>query len=453
MRKIIALLFSLILLLSNFYIPVSADSASIYKGRDDFIWGMNLHSPAYPSYKEATLEEQIHLSAELGVKLLRVNISVDNLEWSDKFVELCGAYGIKVMAVVNLRNESTDYITFLYQALATRYDGKDGRGKIDFFQLDNEIDLYILPKMWGSMGVNGTKTTEYRVKDLEEFRDKFKAAIAGIKASGSDAETVINFSYHHYGFLTYMVEQGVDFDILGLDWYDSQGKTIIDDIPSTNNDVIYPGILPDLAEKFDKDILICESNCMQSDENRFDNSKIDDWQVLLDLMAEAYSFDRCIGFVIYELLDEPTHSNIREATLGLIECDTNGNIGNKKTIYNKIQSGLGGGTLKKITESELDFSAYEAIGNNNDDSTENTEMPEISVSVIENTDTLLEATVETEDKTENSVEPEIITKRINETKTDYAIPWYLVIIFSAVMMLIAGGICFLVVFLDKKRNK
>ena len=47
--------------------------------------------------------------------------------------------------------------------------------------------------------------------------------IGAIRAVNTDSKTVISISYLHYGFLTALKNKGLQWDIIGLDWYADMG--------------------------------------------------------------------------------------------------------------------------------------------------------------------------------------------------------------------------------------
>ena len=72
--------------------------------REDFLWGVNMHSSYYsPSYKVSTIEERINYAAKMGCKLMRLNANSPEDEL-DNVVRLCNSKGMKVMAVVDIKD-------------------------------------------------------------------------------------------------------------------------------------------------------------------------------------------------------------------------------------------------------------------------------------------------------------------------------------------------------------
>ena len=426
-----------------------AESAP-YTTRSDFAWGVNGHHYAYQGYPEEYLEEQIHLAAELGCKIYRTGGDLQNLAWTDKMVSLCNAYGMQVMMCIPLTLDDHEYTTLYFNTLAERYNGKDGRGKVDYFQISNEHENELLGNKWGGMQVDGTKISDYYLEDLEKWGEGFKAAIKGIRSADTDAKSVINIAYTHYGCLEYYVQNGVDFDVIGLDWYSNMKPSI-------------KGILDDLCEKFDKDIIICESNIYnEPDDLDFDNSSYEQWQPLLNYMEEAYAYPEVKGYIVYELLDEP-YLGAMEALLGLVQNGINGEIGEKKAIYYEIQKRFGGGTRKMLTEKDLDLTPYEKLTAQDPEpeptvtataetttttaATRSTASPSVTAQPTETTAATVAA--ETTAPSPGEVSRGEIVEQTNVLKEIRQFPWLWAVVGSVVIL---GGAAIAVVLLLRKKG-
>ena len=243
MKRILPILMSLLLLFVFCgSMPVSAESSMpslddrpVLTYRSDFLWGQNIHNNrrGYDSPDEYS-EEAIHYAAKMGCKIMRYQgqTLTDDFTETDRVIGLCNKYGMKVMLMINPNNvdeptqSDLDYITEYVRTFAERYNGKNGRGKVDYFQLWNELEIDMMAAKYGTKGAtDGDSTTNYYnisvegAKDLVEWTKNYKAAIKGLKEADTDAKSVINFSWKAFGCIRYYYENGVDFDIVGWDWY------------------------------------------------------------------------------------------------------------------------------------------------------------------------------------------------------------------------------------------
>ena len=318
--------------------------------RDDFVWGAMLHAPAWGnSFKESNLELQLKQMADMGCKLIRVDVTVNNLPHLDKTVKLCNAYGIKVMLIGYFPNRTADpNISVDYKAtedrfrmLATRYDGKHGCGKADYIQIDNELDNLAIN--YAPKSSEYKEIEDYSLEALEKISLQVESAINGVKSAETDIKTIINIAGSHYGILKYFEKKGIDWDIQGHDWYDNMFG-----YGGNPNETYASG--DELYNLFKKPIIICETNMFMNTyngnaeyPNYYDASW---WDPLVQVLSNYYSRDYVIGCAVYEFYDEPRHQTTDEwsgeAHFGMIETDINGNFKRFKPIYYRCQKMFGG---------------------------------------------------------------------------------------------------------------
>ena len=157
-------------------IPASAqDPDAIYTTREDFLWGINHHGNGIgsKSYPDKDLEERIYLIAKSGAKVIRTNAEIEgSLTTQDQLVELCNKYGLKIIMVFGPRKDmGLDYIEMCCKALAERYNGKDGRGFVDYIQVWNETDAELIQAKHGSGGPAGNTNSAYYTIPVENALD------------------------------------------------------------------------------------------------------------------------------------------------------------------------------------------------------------------------------------------------------------------------------------------
>lgn len=149
---------------------------------------------------------------------------------------------------------------------------------------------------------------------VDEWYEKFNAALTTIRSVNKDAKTVVSFSYVHYGFLLALLERGLEWDIVGPDWYQDMGS--------------FQKLMDPLKKAFPHhEFLICEANVQSNKDNT--HSPLSDWNWLLAGMHYCYNEERIIGFIYYELLDElyfldDQNIEAREAHFGFVSCSRTG---------------------------------------------------------------------------------------------------------------------------------
>ena len=486
-------------MLSSFTIfPSAAENSTnneVLDYRSDFLWGQNMHTnnrgtDAPDKYSE----EALHLAAKLGVKMIRyqANYVHQNFTEADQIIGLCNKYGIKVMLCIFPNNvdepnqEDLDLITQTTKTYAERYNGKNGRAKVDYFQLWNELEIDLQAAKYGTGATTGQSIDNYYTTsvagkdDLIEWTKLMKAATKGIREADTDAKIVINFSWVAFGCIRYYIKEGVDFDYVGWDWY---AQSFDPDIAEKNfYAAMYGGIIETGSNKYDvmglrkaipdKDVIICESNTWvqgyaHSGGYSDENMDLESYQPFIRQMKLAYQQDWIKGFCAFKLTDSPSHVVESEKHYGFVSVKPGGEIIAPKPIYYEYQKKIGGtDNIERLLKSSIDLEPYEVFKvktqddtnmNQNlstDSSNSNNDLidssPMFDFSDTENNDTLNEDDL----NQETTIKPKDIYKKTISTIAATEMPWLLIILASVGMLVVfaAGIITFLILY-KKKLNK
>ena len=341
----------------------------VQKYNTDTAFGVNIHGIDNAAYKAENLEEQVALIARLGVKLVRLGHLEVDLEYSDKLMSLLRKYGIKVMTVysgdIKTDPEELEALAETLTMLLTRYNGENGRGYIEYVQIGNETDI----------GLHEAKNKGYgrdpddyftepvledpTIPNLTTAKVFFDTLFAAARKANKNVKTCINFAHYNYGMLRWFKDHGVDFDVVGWDWYYNS---------STANPETTAQLCDELHYYFpDKELIVCETNIdmrLYNDEfrngthDREDPHVWDGLLAILDVLVEKGYFKY---ITVYELLDE-YHGLAQEAFYGIVNTDSAGSLGQPHPIYYDLQKRFGGNeSLRKISVSELDMSGYAAL--------------------------------------------------------------------------------------------
>ena len=439
--------------------------------REDFSIGVNVHSALYPDYPEAYLAEQIHAVARMGSKWIRLNGQLVDDEWTylDTAVGLCNKYGLKIIMVLDIdKSVSLEYITLMCETYARRYNGEEGRGYVDYFQVWNEVDIDLLRAKYGGSAPSGESETHYftipvdSAADLPEYLEYFQAAEKGIHSKDSNSKFMINFSATHCGMISYFLRNGLKIDMVGWDLY--ANRPYDREVSASELTADYDLIQKNIYEPYGVPVMICETNVnphkMDEDDRKKYDFGMEIYQIAIDNLYLAYNRPWIKGAIMYELLDERTKEfGAPESCYGLIKTESGGagilDIKNEKTIYLELQKMLGGNrNLPIIKCNEINLKPYEKLVVNtaddsdlkNEDSTTNVDIPSFNWG--------------TEDsETEKEIEEVVIENVTNPVKNlklkeiVYEFPWLILIISSVVMVLLAGGAVTGFVIIYKKKAK
>lgn len=300
--------------------------------RTDFIWGMNVHARGYEAYPEANIEEHIRLCAELGTKMVRFNVnplSSSEHAYVDKALLLCEKYGMEMMmcldglSMYNTQDEYEEY----HSSLAKRY-----KGRIKYYQLFNEMDVYCMHLSNGEVctGGDGDTIDQYNIERLQEVTPKLLGSIKGFRKSDPDAKLVVNFAWLHTAIIDYFMDNGAKWDIIGWDWYSDMEKA-----SSITNIFDY------LLDRYPSyDIIICECNIWAC--NKYTEEEQSEFMIELINKVYNYNSTKIKGMIFYELLDELAFERLKEyegeAHFGFVKCDSSGVVNEPKKAYYTIQN-------------------------------------------------------------------------------------------------------------------
>lgn len=485
MKRALSFLTAFLVLLNSFSLisfadEISLDTNEVLNYRTDFLWGQNTHGnergiDADPEY----VEEKIYYAAKQGIKLLRYqgNYIDGDFTTTDYVVGLCNKYGIKVMLCLwphfgldEPTQEDLDYITKYTNTYANRYNGKDGRGKVDYFQLWNEEEVGIMEAKQGVRGATTGDLIDYYYtvsvegkEDLVEWTKHYKAACKGIREADTDAKIIINFGGTCFGPIRYYVQEGVDFDIIGWDWYGvktndyEEGKIELQEVVygwrDANNN-FHAG----LREVFpDKDVIICEGNLSMNHIQDFESLYTDpnfDYDLLVYTWKWLYQQDWVKGYCAYQLTDMPSHTQEHEKHYGHIRVEKGGKIIEPKPLYYLYQKIIGGNeNLPMQLQSSIDLKPYEIfkVYTSTDESykpdTQNPNLqdnylPTIKDNYFDN-ETDNSEQIESTDKEviveDVVIEPENIYKKATTTVTQRKLPWALLISVGGGMLVLFGA--------------
>ena len=324
------------LLLAVIILIISAPMQSV-SAEEQFLVGVCCH-PSSP-YSQ-NWEDMVYYTAKMGGKIIRIDLQGTNTENWDKFFALCKAYKLEVLGIV--------YDTTHAEFFSRRY-GK----QIKYMQVLNETDAEAL------VTGGGEGKESYNLNKIAELVGKFKEIIPIIRENSPQSEICINITYLHYGYFEHLLEQDVDFDVAGLDWYsnmDSNG-TLEDTVDAIN-------------KVTGKPVFICESNIWtnygtpEENDNKMGGVIID----YIERCKRIQKSHNILGYTVYELFNEPHKSGYEgvikgEAYFGLMYVNDDYTLAEPKIAYYELQEYLGykNKNFKRIPLSSLDLNQYGPI--------------------------------------------------------------------------------------------
>ncbi len=315
MRRFSAFLCVGLLLFS--FLPI-VSIAQPFTQREEFYFGVTGHPYHYEAYPKNQLTKQIRLAAQLGSDLYRINsvpMNSDDFAYLDRVLTLCSSYDMDMMLVLDsFPGETEQEIYENGKAIAAHFGER-----LAFVQAGNELDNHCIQ----SAMVDGSSIGHFETQQYDGVMPKLKALLKGLKEGSPGTKTVVNIAYRHYGFLHRLMNDNVEFDVIGWDWYSNMGD--------------YTHVFPTLLS-FEKPVMICETNIWDGMGKDHTEERT---EYLVEFMNYVYGYNSPLplGFLVYELMDEPAFgdgSNV-EAHFGLVDCRRNGTVIAPKQAYYDIQ--------------------------------------------------------------------------------------------------------------------
>lgn len=331
--------------------------------RDNFVWGVNLKSAGNSSvYGVEGATNNVTRSRDTGATYLRVDFRCPEVEtykfpncklteW-DTLVAEARAKGMKVFLVLFDKFGSSESIAEWEQfgtAIATHF-----KGKIAYYQLGNELDV-VDSNGGGGIPMNDNTPGKPCDGDCDgwdagdwqtghdrflPFVNKINALHSTIKAADPSAQTVVNFSFMHYGLLEAFEIAGADWDVTAVDFYIRQAADINGPLGAFDQvmDHLQAKGRPYFVAEQNIDHGSCDpvtASCPRSEAEqgyyvRRGANRGYYGDPTPTIGAEPWT--RFMGYIVYELYNRPDRPGY-----GLMKKATDGSI-LKKDAYNRYQT-------------------------------------------------------------------------------------------------------------------
>lgn len=157
----------------------------------------------------------------------------------NNLIQMCKDSGIFFQPMISIspvKNSSAATCLAFGKAVGTAY-------KFAVYELGNEQDNESI------LTGDGTAASNYDQKKLAAYAICFKNVADGIRAVNPDAEIIINSAWIHWGFVQYMLANGVRIDGYSQHWYTNQEKAYTGKLPI---EIIVPQTFPGLDITFNE---------------------------------------------------------------------------------------------------------------------------------------------------------------------------------------------------------
>ncbi len=294
----------------------------------DFHRGVLVRPYALGEYSKADLTSQIMLAKELGASDVRANIE-SSAAINDDFVSIAIENGLNPVLIIEpslpdfFNTASYDLAYSLASDYAIRY-----KNKVKYYQLANEAS-----------GVNikpsypGDKKTDYDDQKYAVFLNWIKGLSNGIFDNDPSAKRIITANWLGVGIIDRLVDDGVHFEIVGWNWYDDMGSSLVkkDSDGKTLN-------IPQYLSKYNKEFWVIEIN---RHKGTLDNDFNAQSTYLANFINYAADEKLISGIFIFPLTDMCNLLDKSEGRMGLVSVNKKTvsvcTIGDKKPAFTTVQ--------------------------------------------------------------------------------------------------------------------
>ena len=283
--------------------------------------------PAGSAYSPDHLATQMDFAKELGSTDIRANAEQD-YRVNDDYVNFARARGMSPSLILE-----PVYKDFFAQA--TYQSGYDYAkpiveryiGKVSYYQLGNEASGVAIRPNFPGWQKSDFDDAKYAV--LKEF---LRGLSDGVHDADPNAKRMITAHWVGTGIFDRLVEDGINFEMIGWDWYSDMGIDMIKKIDT--------GILniPQYLSKYNKEFWVVELNRQNGTLDGNENAQADFLESFID-NTSRHGLTK--GIMVFILTDMCSSLNTGDGKMGLIDVKKNGDgscyVAGKKPAYFKVQ--------------------------------------------------------------------------------------------------------------------
>ncbi|MDD5323186.1 MAG: CARDB domain-containing protein [Methylococcales bacterium] len=248
-------------------------------------------------YANSSATTLLDLVQKAGAGIYRVDLKTDTYALTDALLSAAATRNIKLLAI--LQSPDSTYTSAFNEAkaFATKY-----AGRISYYQISNEQDLAT-----GTIQGDGALPTDYDNTLYAQAKTRIQGLLDGVRAGDPSAKAIINFTWLHYGFIQRLINDGIKFDIIGIDWYSNMGD--IANVRGNFNLPVY------LKSQFGKPLWVNEGNRWEGSTGGNETAQATYISQITTAMCNNPNIN---AYIVYELLDEPGASPEFEKHMGLL---------------------------------------------------------------------------------------------------------------------------------------
>lgn len=318
-----------------------ANVKSLSNYTEPFQWGVTMGPSDLNRYSSEIWGKQLKVANNLGAGWIRWRYDSENpdpFQRNDEVLKSVEAYELQTVLIIeqDVRDKGGDNYKDGYDdgfSIASHY-----KGRIHFYQMANEGGAESIQEPT----MNGQTEDQYDETKYKPLKDYIKGLSEGIAKADPDAWRIVSSAYTHVGYLDKLVKDKVDFDIIGIDWYDWMG-------PFGEKKLENGQMLSDKLKSYNKPLTFMEVNAIPEGKTKKSTSKtVVDEDRQSDIISNTAEWawknkDYVKGFFVLSLFDGVNNPNENVSYFGI--------VGTKKSSSGTVVPG----------EPRKSFDTYQAL--------------------------------------------------------------------------------------------
>ena len=295
-----------------------ARSKNLANYTEPFQWGVTMGPSDLGNYQPEIWRKQIKVVKNLGAGWIRLRWDSQNADpftRNDDEISYLTQYGLQTLLIIE-QDPRKNYNVDNYKdgfndgySIASHY-----KDKIKFYQLINEGGAQSLrePTM------NGQDASQYDETKYVKVSAYLRGLSEGIAKADPSAWRIVSLSYTHTGYLDKLINDKIDFDMIGLDWYDWMG-------PIQDKKMDSGGMFTDKLKSYQKPLIFTEVNAVPHGATKNSQAKtiVDENQQSQTISQTAdwawANKDYVKGFYVLSLLDGINNPNANVEYYGIVK--------------------------------------------------------------------------------------------------------------------------------------
>lgn len=285
---------------------------------EPFQWGVTMGPSDLNRYSASVWGKQLKVATNLGAGWIRWRYDSENpdpFQRNDEVLKAIEAYDLQSVLIVeqDVRDKGGDNYKDGYDdgfSIASHY-----KGRIKFYQMANEGGAECIKEPT----MNGQTEDQYDEAKYKPLRDYIRGLSEGIAKADPDAWRIVSSAYTHVGYLDKLTKDKIDFDMIGIDWYDWMG-------PIQEKKMENGQMLVDKLKSYNKPLTFMEVNAIPEGETKKSKSKtVVDENRQSDIISKTAKWawenkDYVKGFFVLSLFDGVNNPNENVEYFGIVEA-------------------------------------------------------------------------------------------------------------------------------------